>query len=56
MIGRHLSKSWSSAQAPISLFSGGADFYGVVRAASIALGYGATRAFWPWPAVHLFYS
>jgi hypothetical protein len=23
---------------------------------SVALGYGATRAFWPWPAVHLFYS
>ena len=41
MIGSHLIKSWSSTQAPISLSSGEAEFYGVVRAASIALGYAA---------------
>ncbi len=41
MIGGHLIKSWSSTQGPISLSSGEAEFYGVVKAASIALGYAA---------------
>ncbi len=41
MVGRHLIKSWSSTQGPISLSSGEAEFYGVVKAASAALGYQA---------------
>ena len=32
MLGRHLIKSWSTTQAPISLSSGEAEFYGVVKA------------------------
>ncbi len=41
MIGRHLVKSWSSTQGPISLSSGEAEFYGVVKASGVALGYQA---------------
>ena len=41
MVGSHLLKSWSGTQGPISLSSGEAEFYGVVRAASAALGYAA---------------
>ena len=41
MLGQHLIKSWSSAQAPISLSSGEAEFYGVVKASGMALGYQA---------------
>ena len=38
MIGGHVIKCWSSTQASIALSSGEAEFYGVVRAAGIALG------------------
>ncbi len=41
MIGRHLVESWSSTQGPISLSSGEAEFYGVVKASGVALGYQA---------------
>ena len=41
MLGKHLIKSWSTTQGPISLSSGEAEFYGVVKAASVALGYQA---------------
>ena len=41
MLGKHLIKSWSTTQGPISLSSGEAEFYGVVKASSIALGYQA---------------
>ena len=41
MIGKHLIKSWSSTQGPISLSSGEAEFYGVVKASGVALGYQA---------------
>jgi hypothetical protein len=41
MLGKHLVKSWSSTQASISLSSGEAEFYGVVKASGIALGYQA---------------
>ena len=41
MIGRHLIKSWSSTQGPVSLSSGEAEFYGVVKAAGVTLGYQA---------------
>ena len=41
MIGKHLVKSWSSTQGPISLSSGEAEFYGVVKASGVALGYQA---------------
>ena len=39
LLGRHLIKSWSSTQGLVSLSSGEAEFYGVTRAAGIALGY-----------------
>jgi len=39
LVGSHLIKSWSSTQAVISLSSGGAEFYGVVKASGIGLGY-----------------
>ncbi len=39
MLGRHLIKSWSSTQASVSLSSGESEFYGVVKAAGIGLGY-----------------
>ena len=41
MLGRHLMKSWSTTQVPISLSSGEAEFYGVVKASGVALGYQA---------------
>ena len=44
MLGKHLIKSWSTTQAPISLSSGEAEFYGVVKASSVALGYQAMLA------------
>ena len=41
MLGKHLIKSWSPTQASISLSSGEAEFYGVVKGSGIGLGYGA---------------
>ena len=41
MLGQHLIKSWSSTQSDISLSSGEAEFYGVVKAAGMGLGYGS---------------
>ena len=41
MLGCHLIQSWSSTQGPISISSGEAEFYGVVKASSMALGYQA---------------
>ena len=37
-VGGHLLKSWSSTQPSISLSSGEAEYYGVVKATGIALG------------------
>ena len=39
MLGKHLIKSWSSTQASVSLSSGEAEFYGVVKAGGTCLGY-----------------
>ena len=39
MLGSHLLKSWSSTQPSISLSSGEAEYYGVVKAAGIAIGH-----------------
>jgi hypothetical protein len=39
MLGRHLLKSWSSTQTSIALSSGEAEFYGVVKAGGISLGF-----------------
>ena len=39
MIGQHMIKSWSSTLARVSLSSGEAEFYGVVKAAGVGLGY-----------------
>ena len=44
MLGRHLIKTWSSTQASIALSSGEAEFYGVVKASGISLGYQALLA------------
>ncbi len=41
MLGTHLLKSWSSTQTSISLSSGEAEFYGVVKASGVSLGYQA---------------
>ena len=41
MIGAHLIKSWSSTQAVLRLSFGEAEFYGVVKASGIGLGYQA---------------
>ena len=41
MLGTHLIKSWSSTQTSVSLSSGEAEFYGVVKASGISLGYQA---------------
>ena len=38
MLGTHLIKPWSSTQANITLSSGGAEFYGVVKASGASLG------------------
>jgi hypothetical protein len=39
LLGRHLIKSWSSTQSSESLSSGESEFYGVVKASGIAIGY-----------------
>ena len=41
MLGQHLPKSRSSTQTAVSLSSGEAEFYGVVKASGIGLGYQA---------------
>ena len=41
MLGQHLLKSWSSTQIAVSLSSGEAEFYGVVKASGIGLGFQA---------------
>jgi hypothetical protein len=41
MVGSHIIKTWSATQATIALSSGEAEFYGLVRAAGIALGHKA---------------
>ena len=38
MYGQHCVKTWSSTQAIISLSSGEAEYYGVVKASSVGLG------------------
>ena len=38
MFGQHFLKSWSSTQPSMSLSSGEAEYYGVAKAAGIALG------------------
>ena len=38
IFGSHCIRSWSSTQSIIALSSGEAEFYGVVKAASVALG------------------
>ena len=37
-IGTHIVKHWSSTQATIALSSGEAEYYGMVKGASVALG------------------
>ena len=44
MLGSHLIKSWSSTQSSVSLSSGEAEFYGVVKAAGMGLGYSSLLA------------
>jgi hypothetical protein len=39
MLGQHTIKTWSSTLASVSLSSGEAEFYGVVRATGMGLGY-----------------
>ena len=39
MLGRHLIKSWSSTQGAVSLSIEESEFYGVVKASGVALGY-----------------
>ena len=41
LLGQHLLKSWSSTQTSVSLSSGGSEFYGVVKATGITLGFQA---------------
>ena len=38
MLGGHVLKTWSSTQPTVSLSSGEAEFYGVVKASGLALG------------------
>ena len=38
MWGSHLIKSWSSAQSVVALSSGEAEYYGMVKVSSVALG------------------
>ena len=38
MWGSHLVKSWSSTQSVVALSSGEAEYYGMVKGASVALG------------------
>ena len=44
MLGKHLIKSWSSTQASVALSSGEAEFYGVVKAGGISLGFQSLMA------------
>ncbi len=44
MLGRHCLKSWSSTQPSISLSSGEAEFYGLVKASGVGLGFQALLA------------
>ena len=44
MFGQHLIKSWSSTQSVVSLSSGEAEYYGVVRASGVGLGYQSLMA------------
>ena len=44
MVGRHIIKTWSATQACVALSSGEAEFYGVVRAAGVALGHKSLMA------------
>ena len=44
MIGTHVIKTWSSTLPSVSLSSGEAEFYGVVKAAGMGLGYGSLLA------------
>ena len=37
MLGGHTLKSWSSNQAVLALSSGEAEYYGIVKAASVAM-------------------
>ena len=39
LLGSHVLKTWSSTQASISLSSGEAEFYGVVKASGVAMGH-----------------
>ena len=39
MLGRHAVQSWSTTQSVIAISSGEAEYYGVVKATSYALGY-----------------
>ena len=41
MLGNHMIKSWSSTQGPISLSSGEAELYGVVKASGMGVRYQA---------------
>ena len=41
VLGSHLIKSWSSTQTSVSLSSGESEFYGVVKAGGVSLGYQA---------------
>ena len=41
MLGKHCLKSWSSTQPSVSLSSGEAEFYGLVKASGIGLGFQA---------------
>ena len=38
MFGKHMVKSWCSTQAIVSLSSGEAEYYGIVKGGSIGLG------------------
>ena len=38
MMGEHVIKTWSATQPTVSLSSGEAEFYGVVKASGLALG------------------
>ena len=38
MVGSHIIKGWSSTQAGIALSSGEAEYYGMVKGASLGLG------------------
>ena len=39
VLGSQLMKSWSSTQTSVSLSSGRSEFYGVVMAGGVSLGY-----------------